>query len=141
MNLGIAIAITAEGFKNVLDKGNQPYILHCLRVMNNLNTDDWELKAIAVMHDNLEDGVCTAKDLINLGFSMRVIDTLMDLTHNKKDSYEDYIKRISLNEDAVKIKLADLKDNSDITRLKGLTKKDFDRIEKYHKAYVYLSKL
>lgn len=141
MNLGIAIAITAEGFKNVLDKGNQPYILHCLRVMNNLNTDDWELKAIAVMHDNLEDGVCTARDLINLGFSMRVIDTLMDLTHNKKDSYEDYIKRISLNEDAVKIKLADLKDNSDITRLKGLTKKDFDRIEKYHKAYVYLSKL
>lgn len=141
MNLGIAIAITAEGFKNVLDKGNQPYILHCLRVMNNLNTNDWELKAIAVMHDNLEDGVCTAKDLINLGFSMRVIDTLMDLTHNKKDSYEDYIKRISLNEDAVKIKLADLKDNSDITRLKGLTKKDFDRIEKYHKAYVYLSKL
>ena len=141
MNLGIAIAITAQGFKSVLDKGNQPYILHCLRVMNSLNTDDWELKAIAVMHDNIEDGICTVKELIDLGFSNRVIYTLMDLTHNKKDSYENYIKKISLNEDAVKIKLADLKDNSDITRLKGLTKKDFDRIEKYHKAYVYLSKL
>lgn len=141
MNLGIAIAITAEGFKNVLDKGNQPYILHCLRVMNNLNTEDWELKAIAVMHDNLEDNVCTAKDLMNLGFSMRVIDTLMDLTHNKKDSYEDYIKRISLNEDAVKIKLADLKDNSDITRLKDLDLKDLKRVQKYHKAYWYLQGL
>ena len=56
-------------------------------------------------------------------------------------SYDDYIKKIATDKDAVKVKLADLKDNSDITRLKGLTKKDFDRMEKYHRSYIYLSKI
>ena len=141
MNLGIAISIAAKGFENITDKGGQPYILHCLRVMNSLNTNDWELKTIAVLHDCIEDNVCTVKDLFVLGFSNRVIDALIVLTHDKKVSYDDYIKRISFNEDAVKVKLADLKDNSDITRIKGLTKKDLDRVEKYHRAYTYLSKI
>ena len=59
--------------------------------------------------------------------------------HDK--GYKDYIKAISFNADATKVKLADLKDNSDITRLKGLSKKDFDRMEKYHRSFVYLSKI
>jgi hypothetical protein len=63
------------------------------------------------------------------------------LTHRKEIPYDDYIKAISFNADAVKVKLADLKDNSDITRLKGLTKKDFDRMEKYHRSFMYLSKV
>ena len=141
MNLGLAIAIAADGFKDITDKGNQPYILHCLRVMNSMPENDWELRAIAVLHDVIEDEVCTLKQLIDLKFSDRIIRGVMDLTHNEMDSYEDYIKRISLNKDAVKVKLADLRDNSDINRLKGLTKKDFDRMEKYHKAYIYLSKI
>lgn len=139
MNLGIAIAIAAEGFKNTLDKGNRPYIEHCLRVMNNLHTDDWELKAIAVLHDCVEDGVCTLEDLQSLGFTKRVISGVMLLTHQKEVPYMEYIKRIAHFPDARLVKLADLKDNSDITRLKGLSKKDFDRMEKYHTAYVYLN--
>ena len=49
--------------------------------------------------------------------------------------------KISTDKLATKVKLADLKDNSDITRLKGLSKKDFDRMEKYHRSYIYLSKI
>ena len=143
--LGKAIALAAQSFENVKDKGGQPYILHCLRVMDNLHTDDEELKCIAILHDVPEDDSRDAevvlRELRLLGFSERIIKALDLLTHRKGVPYDDYIKAISFNADATKVKLADLKDNSDITRLKGLTKKDFDRMEKYHRSYMYLSKL
>ncbi len=140
--LGLALAIAAQGFKSIKDKGGKPYMLHCIRVMLNLNTNDEELQIIAILHDCMEDGIFNLTDLVKYGFSERVVNALICLTHNKhKDTYEEYIKIVATNEDAVKVKLADLKDNSDITRLKGLTKKDFDNMEKYHKAYTYLSKL
>lgn len=62
-NLSVAISIAANGFKNKYDKGGQPYILHCLRVMNDLHTRDEELQSIAVLHDCIEDGVCTVEDM------------------------------------------------------------------------------
>jgi len=138
--LGKAIAITSEAFKDKVDRGGQPYILHCLRVMNDMPKEDLELKSAAVMHDLIEDTDWNATKLYEAGFSTRVVVAVMSMTHINQ-SYEDYIRGISSNKDAVQIKLADLKDNSDITRLKGLTKKDFDRMEKYHKAYTYLSKI
>lgn len=140
--LGKAIALTSEAFKDTKDKGGQPYILHCLRVMDNLHTDDEELKIIAVMHDIIED--CSEFTMATLyieGFSNRVLSALQLLTHAKGVPYDDYIKAISFNADATKVKLADLRDNSDITRLKGLSKKDFDRMEKYHRSFIYLSKI
>jgi GTP diphosphokinase / guanosine-3',5'-bis(diphosphate) 3'-diphosphatase len=140
-NLAKAIKIASVGFENKTDKAGEPYILHCLRVMNNLNTSDNELKSIAVLHDCVEDGVCTISDLITWKFSTRVILAISLLTHDKEISYDDYIKGIARNKDATMVKISDLKDNSDITRLKGLTKKDFDRMEKYHRAFIYLSKI
>lgn len=139
--LGKAIALASKAFENTKDKGGQPYILHCLRVMNNLHTEDEELKIIAILHDVLEDTEITADDLRFMGFKNRVVSALELLTHVDNLSYDDYIKAISFNADATKVKLADLKDNSDITRLKGLSKKDFDRMEKYHRSFIYLSKI
>lgn len=142
MTLGRAIAIAAKGFQDRQDKAGEPYMLHCLRVMNNLHTRDKELQSIAILHDCVEDGVCTIDELMHEHkFSFRVLSAVDLLTHRKGVSYEDYIKGIAGNEDARLVKIADLKDNSDISRLKGLSKKDFDRIEKYHKAYTYLSKI
>lgn len=141
--LATAIAITAAAFENKTDKAGKPYILHCLRVMHKLHSADEELNAIAVMHDLIED--CPTQWSISklclLGFSHRVYSAVDALTHRIGESYEKYIERISLNPDATAVKLADLRDNSNITRLKGLTKSDFERVEKYHKAYVYLSKI
>ena len=137
--LALAISITAEAFKEKLDKGGNPYILHCLRVMNKVNSNDEDLMISAIMHDLIEDTHYTFAELTRLGFSDRVIGILHLLTHEKTTPYMEYIKAISVSEDATKIKLADLQDNSDITRLKGLRKKDMDRLEKYHLAYTYLS--
>lgn len=142
--LGKAIKIASVAFEDVKDKGGNPYILHCLRVMFNLNSTDEELNSIAILHDYIEDcggddHEAVYRELYVEGFSQRVITTLRLLTHIKGVSYDDYIKQLAHNEDARRVKLADLKDNSDITRLKGLRKKDFDRMEKYHKAYIYLN--
>jgi (p)ppGpp synthase/HD superfamily hydrolase len=137
--LAKAIALAANVFENKTDKSGQPYILHCLRVMNGVDQNDSELMQIAILHDVVEDTDITLQYLSSTGFSTRVIVALNLLTHKGTDTYEDYIKGIATNKDAVAVKLSDLKDNSNITRLKGLRKKDFDRIEKYHKAFVYLS--
>lgn len=138
MKLALAIAITAERFVNKFDKSGQPYILHCLTVMNNTIGDDCT-KCAAVMHDLLEDTPTEPHELTSLGFSDKTVGLLHLLTHNPATEYMDYIKAISVSPEATQIKLRDLEHNSDITRLKGLRKKDLDRLEKYHRAYTYLS--
>lgn len=140
--LGKAIAIASVAFENKVDKSGKPYILHCLRVMNSVKHLGEEVMTIAVLHDLVED--CKEwnyDNFIKAKFNQRVTWGVMCMTHDPEDSYEEYIKKIALNEDARQVKMADLKDNSDITRLKGLTKKDLDRIEKYHRAYEYLKKI
>tara|TARA_R110000851_G_scaffold330328_1_gene503044 strand:- start:660 stop:1082 length:423 start_codon:yes stop_codon:yes gene_type:complete len=138
--LGEAIAITTEAFRGKKDKGGKPYILHCLRVMMQMPRYDEELMSIAVMHDLVEDTDYSLSDLYRLGFSERVVGGVGFLTHVKGVPYEDYIKVLASNTDARLVKMADLQDNSDLTRLKGVTKKDFDRVEKYQKSFLYLSK-
>jgi (p)ppGpp synthase/HD superfamily hydrolase len=139
--LGKAIAIASTAFSHKVDKAGKPYILHCLRVMNAVDQHDEDLMIIAVLHDLLEDcpNTWSLMKLAELGFNHRVIKGISYMTHEEGVDYEVYIKTIANNPDAIKVKLADLKDNSDITRLKGLRKKDHDRMEKYHRAFIYLS--
>lgn len=134
--LGIAISIAAKAHLGQIDKGGKPYILHPIRLMDRFQ--DPELKQIAVLHDVCEDTDITLFDLQDLGFSHRVIRALDALTHDSRDSYAEYIDIIAMLEDAILVKLEDLRDNSDITRLKGITPRDLKRMEKYHKAYTKL---
>jgi GTP diphosphokinase / guanosine-3',5'-bis(diphosphate) 3'-diphosphatase len=140
VQLGKAIALAATLFADKTDKGGHPYILHCLRVMNSVG-DDAELKTIAILHDVTEDipeySLSRLQRELNLG--VRITSALFLLNHSEGSSYDDYIRALTVNADATIVKRADLIDNSNITRLKGLRKKDFDRLEKYHRAFVYLS--
>jgi (p)ppGpp synthase/HD superfamily hydrolase len=136
-----AIALVAAHFEGRFDKGGQPYILHCLHVMNAAcpNGDDHELMCIAVMHDLVEDTDIDLDDLFALGFSNRVVAGVDCMTHKKGEDYLDvYIHRIALNPDAKKVKIADLDHNSRLLRQPNLRAKDFRRLEKYHRAYEYL---
>src|SRR6185437_14467021 len=103
--LGLAISIASRGFQDKTDKSGKPYILHCLRVMNAMDQKDEELMQIAVLHDVVEDTNITVEDLISHGFSPRVLEAVVFLTHHPRDSYDFYIKLISNNPDAVKVKL------------------------------------
>lgn len=140
--LSKAIAIAAKAFEGRKDKGGKPYILHCLTVMQAVENLGEEAMIVAILHDIIED--CkewNQEALSKEGFSYAVIHKIFILTKNKDEEYLAYIKRISGDKICTAIKLADLRHNSDITRLKGLTKKDFDRLEKYCTAYEYLKKV
>ena len=136
--LGRAIEIAVSAHAGQVDKGGKPYILHPLWVMNQVRHLGEDYMIVAVLHDVVEDTHWTIDALIKEKFNQEVMYALCLLTHDENLSYDDYIKGISVNPIAKAVKLKDLEHNSRITRLKGLRKKDFDRLEKYHRAYTYL---
>lgn len=139
--LAVAIQFAADKHVNQTDKGGRAYILHPLRMMMRLRTNDDELMAIAVLHDVVEDCAVTLADLEALGMPERVVRAVQALTRQPDESYEQFIERLTDNRDAMLIKREDLRDNSDITRLKGISVKDVQRMEKYMNAYRKLDAL
>jgi (p)ppGpp synthase/HD superfamily hydrolase len=123
------------------DKGGNPYILHPLKVMYYLKSNDEELQCIALAHDLVEDTDTSYEELRELGFSERIIQGIAALTKQRGETYDQYKDRVKSNPDAVKVKMADLRHNTDIRRLKGVTEKDLARIEKYQKFYLELQLL
>lgn len=127
----------AKAHKNQVDKAGMPYVMHPIRVAANFI--DPRLVIIALLHDILEDSkTITAKDISN-EFNENVLDIIKLLTRVRNENYFDYIKKIKAHSDAVKIKLADLKDNINILRLVSITDEDKVRLNKYIKAYRILS--
>lgn len=139
--LNAMIVLAAQKFDGKFDKGGNPYILHCLAVMHMLRSTDQELQAIAVGHDLVEDTDVTYQELIDLGMTQRVIEGIKALTKVKGETYEEYKAKVKSNPDAVLVKMQDLRHNSDIRRLKGVTEKDIARTVKYHNFYLELKEL
>jgi len=134
--LGKMIVIATNAHAGQFDKGGAPYILHPLRVMSFLKTDDEELQCMAVGHDVIEDTKVTYKDLREAGISDRVITGIAALTKVPGETLEEYKERVFANPDAMRVKLCDLRHNTDIRRLKGVTQKDIERMAKYHTFYL-----
>jgi guanosine-3',5'-bis(diphosphate) 3'-pyrophosphohydrolase len=132
------LVLTVNRFEGRYDKAGKPYILHCLAVMYKLNTDDEELCCMAIGHDLIEDTKTTYTELIELGFSDRVIDGIRRLTKLPGQTSEEYIAIIKKSIDAIRVKLCDLEHNSDIKRMKGLSENDFERLKKYQWMYAEL---
>ena len=139
LHLGRAIELAKQHHKGQTDKAGKPYIEHPLRVMNQMKSE--EEKIVAVLHDIVEDTDISLNDLKNEGFSEEVVSAVECLTKQDGENYDSYIERISFNPLAVKIKLADLEDNRDLTRLPQVTDKDLERLEKYDKALEKLTRL
>lgn len=130
------LVIAVNGHAGQFDKAGQPYILHPLKVMHYSKSDDEEIQCICVGHDLFEDTNVTHEDLRNVGISERVIDGIRALTKVPGETLGEYKARVFANEDAMKVKLADLRHNSDIRRLKGVSDKDIERTVKYYKFYL-----
>ena len=133
--LGKFIAFAAAAHTGQFDKAGEPYILHVLEVLHGVRTEDEEIQCIAVGHDLFEDTKTTVEDLIQLGATERIISGILAVTKQNGESYASYRKKVLANVDAMKVKKSDLKHNSDITRLKGITDKDVARMGKYMAFY------
>jgi (p)ppGpp synthase/HD superfamily hydrolase len=132
------LRLAVDRHSGLFDRGGKPYILHPLKVLDYLNTDDEELQCIAIGHDLIEDTATTYQQLREISMTERVIEGIRALTKVPGETLEEYVARIKGNPDAIRVKLCDLRHNSDIRRLKGITPKDLQRIEKYHKMYLEL---
>lgn len=132
------IAFTANKYKDTLDKGGQPYFIHCYTVAEKQKT--MKGKICGMCHDLMEDFEdVTPLTLIGLGMNSDMIRICQLLKHNKEDDYlTKYIYAVSTDPIATDIKLADLEHNSLISRRKSLGKKDFDKLQIYITAYTYL---
>jgi (p)ppGpp synthase/HD superfamily hydrolase len=135
------LVLVTNQFAGVYDRGGHPYVLHCLKVMYYTKSDDEEIQCIALGHDLIEDCDVTYMDLHNAGFTPRVVEGIRALTKVPGETHDEYLAKIKANRDAIRVKLADLRHNSDIRRLKGVTEKDIMRIAKYHAMYLELKEL
>ena len=127
-----AIAIAAEAHAGQVDKGGAPYILHPLRVM--LAVSEPNERIVAVLHDVVEDSAWTFEALREAGFGAAVIAALKALTKTEGEPYEAFIQRAKANQIARRVKLADIADNSDLSRIAQPSTEDHWRVEKYRRA-------
>lgn len=136
MQLEDAIILACQTHKGQVDLGGAPYILHPLRVMLQMSTD--EEREVAVLHDVQEDSLPSLEAHMRLwdeGVTYQQFVALRLLTRVSHEPYKIYIERLAVNRLARKVKLADLEDNLDVTRLvHPLTEADTRRIEKYEAA-------
>tara|TARA_B110000503_G_C6996971_1_gene349843 strand:- start:319 stop:741 length:423 start_codon:yes stop_codon:yes gene_type:complete len=139
MNLERAIEIAVLAHNGVSDKGGNPYILHPLRVMMSLMTEDE--KIVGVLHDVVEDSDDWNFDKLKAeGFSNTVLDGLRSVTKFSEDEdYDAFIQRGLANNIGRAVKIADIRDNLDVTRIGELKDKDLKRLNKYKKALSILT--
>jgi len=128
-----AISIAAEAHRGQRDKAGAPYLLHPLRLM--LRMDSEAAMMAAVLHDVVEDSDWTLERLRERGFSEDVVEAVACLTHRDGESYAEFVERLKPNPLARRVKIADLEDNMNVLRVGQLGPKDFQRLEKYHRAW------
>ncbi len=133
----IAHDIAKKAHEGQIDKAGADYIKHPETVASFVDTP--EEKAAAFLHDTIEDTNITVAHLREAGIPSRVIEAVKLLTHNKKQDYFEYLATVKENPIAKVVKLADLKHNSDLSRLKRITDTDRKRLAKYKKAIEYLN--
>ena len=124
-----AIQLAAEAHAGQQDKAGKPYILHPIRVMLSVSTSDEQIAAI--LHDTVEDTAVTYEQLSEAGFSAEIISAVKALTKLDGESRVEAARRAVKHPIARQVKLADVKDNLDISRIPHLTDKDHARLDEY----------
>jgi (p)ppGpp synthase/HD superfamily hydrolase len=132
-----AIAIAVDAHRGQKERNGQPYIMHPLRVMQGVQTE--EEKIVALLHDLIEDTKWTCAMLAERGFPKHLLDALDCVTNPKGESYQAFILRSASTPIARRVKLADLEDNMDIRRLPQITDEDRKRLTQYLRAYRWLN--
>ena len=131
-----ALKLCFDVHKEQVDKSGLPYVFHPFHLAEQMETEDTTI--VALLHDVVEDSDLTLDDLRQMGFGVAVIAALALLTHDPAVEYMDYVRAIKDNPIARAVKLADLRHNSDLTRLDTLDEKALARREKYLQAMTLL---
>lgn len=132
-----ALEISITGHGDTLDKGGFLYVLHPLRMVHNSVTEDERIAS--ALHDICEDVEGWTLDRMREeGFSERIVQALDNLTRREGETYAEFIERCCTSLLSIRVKLLDIQDNMNVTRIMTLEEKDLGRIKRYHKAYLRL---
>lgn len=131
-----ALKLCFEAHKDQRDKTGLPYVFHPFHLAEQMK--DEVTTIVALLHDVAEDTVYTLEDLSQMGFGKKVMDALTLLTHDSDTPYMDYVRKIKDNPIAKQVKLADLRHNSDLSRLDTVDEEALNRREKYQIALAFL---
>ena len=134
----LALSIARKAHEGQLDKAGVDYIEHPIYVASQVDTE--EEKAVALLHDVIEDSSVSAEELLQAGLPETVVTAVQVLTKKKEQDYQTYLETVKKNPLARVVKLADLEHNSDLSRLSSITEKDRERLKKYKKAIDFLSR-
>ena len=135
-----AIALATKAHAGQTDKAGASYIQHVLRVVERCRTPD--AKVVAALHDVVEDcGDAYSFESLSEQFPAHIVEALRCVTKTHEDEpYEEFIRRAVGNDLAREVKLADLEDNLDVTRLTEVTERDARRLTTYLNARQILLK-
>jgi len=133
-----ALKICFDAHKNQTDKSGLPYVFHPFHLAEQMETE--ETTIVALLHDVVEDTNVTLEDLEGEGFKSEIIEAIALMTHDDKTDYMDYVRAIKNNPIAKAVKLADLKHNSDLSRMDVIDEKVLERRKKYLEAIEILEK-
>lgn len=131
-----AMKLCFAAHKDQVDKSGLPYVFHPFHLAEQM--PDELTTVAALLHDVVEDTPYTFSDLQEMGFPTAVLDALRLLTHDDATPYLDYVARLKDNPIARAVKLADLRHNSDLTRLNHVDARAVERVDKYRKAIALL---
>jgi (p)ppGpp synthase/HD superfamily hydrolase len=133
MTLDEALRIAVDAHADQPDKAGKPYILHPLRVMLTVESPSLDsARKVAILHDVVEDSPWTVESLdAKYGLTPEEQVALRLLSHAHDDDYDTYVAKLASNPLAAAVKVADLRDNLDVTRLEEVTERDAKRISKY----------
>ena len=131
-----ALRLCFDAHKDQVDKSGMPYVFHPFHLAEQMPDEDTVVTAL--LHDVVEDTAFTPDDLRCMGFPPRVVEAIMLMTHEDGVPYMDYVAKIRDNPIARQVKLADLRHNSDLTRLEQVDDRARQRAEKYARAIALL---
>ena len=127
-----ALRLAYEAHKGQYDKSGVPYVFHPLHLAEQM--EDEESIVAALLHDVVEDTAYSLADLRAMGFPEKALEAVALLTHDPTEPYLSYVARVKENPIARRVKLADLRHNSDLSRIETVTARDLERVEKYAAA-------
>lgn len=119
-----------------VDKSGRPYIGHIERVAHRMTSD--EAKCVAWLHDVMEDTDVLPEAELRRIFGNEIADGVLSVTRRDNESYEEFVRRAGVNRLGREVKVADLIDNSNLSRLDVITLNDVCRQRKYNDALMYL---
>ena len=128
-----SLQIALNAYKGQKDKAGKTYILHPLRIMAKMETE--EEMSVALLHDVIEDSDYTFEDLLADGIPLVVAKAVQLLSKVEGENYDQFVDRVLENDLASKVKIADIEDNINVLRLDEIGSKDLERVAKYHKAW------